>query len=198
MQARTGTPDRTARRVRNGSAVRASEEAGNPPTRPLALLSAEASAATASRLRAVPGIVSRSRRAGSLRDQPPARTGMASTTGRVPSSSSGRARTGLRLPAGDLSPVRLCFAAWRRRNECSWGSHEPSHPHDLLRFRLRMIPLDRDLLSGIGLWMSGFGVCGRLSGWSTGRLLPISHHLLALVRAISYASMRMASSRRSR
>jgi hypothetical protein len=31
MQARTGTPDRTARRVRNGSAVRASEEAGNPP-----------------------------------------------------------------------------------------------------------------------------------------------------------------------
>ena len=38
-RARMGTPSRTARRVRSGSAVRVSEEAGNPPTRPLALIS---------------------------------------------------------------------------------------------------------------------------------------------------------------
>ena len=32
-----GTQGRTARRVRSGRAVRVSEEAGNPPTRPLAV-----------------------------------------------------------------------------------------------------------------------------------------------------------------
>ena len=76
----------------------------------------------------------------------------------------------------------------------AWGPRTANrtHLHDLIRFGLRMVPLDRDLLRrrplDVRLWCRRQIV--RLIDWAVA-----SHftHLLALVRAISYASMRMAS-----